>query len=638
MPEITFIFEGDKEKKVRAEALPGESLLDVARKFNVAIDAPCSGNGSCGKCRVRLVSGTLDSKKSIHLTEDEYAEGWRLACMSGASGEAVIQVPDIASAYKSRMKIADLSDEKETAIFHKTMASVRDAGIAFETSLKVLALDLGKPFSGSSDLDRLISAAGLDIGKTVIACEALRKLPSVSRENGFKLGCLVDCRGGLARILDVWNGSEALPVCGIAIDIGTTTVSAVLIDLESGKILAKASSGNGQIRFGADVINRIIEASRPGGLKKLQSAVIGETIAPIIEGMCRSAGIPGGRVYRLAVAANTTMNHLFLGVAPDYIRLEPYVPAFMSVKGLRAGDLGLGVFPEAELIIAPNIGSYVGGDITAGALSSMIWNSTEYSLFIDLGTNGELVLGNSEFMMSCACSAGPAFEGGDISCGMRATDGAIEACEIDEAAREPRLGVIGGGRPVGLCGSGLIDAIAEMFRCGIIDSSGKIIADDGRILVDGYGMKSYVLVRAEDSGTGRDIALSEADIDNFIRAKGAIFSAVRLMLSSLGFGVDALSRVIIAGGIGSGINIENAVRIGMLPDIPREHYSYIGNSSLTGACCMLLSDRAREKVEELASGMTYLELSSEPSYMEEFVASCFIPHTDSSLFPSSARP
>jgi uncharacterized 2Fe-2S/4Fe-4S cluster protein (DUF4445 family) len=595
MPEITFIFEGDKEKKVMAEALPDESLLDVARKFNVAIDAPCSGNGSCGKCRVRLVSGALHCEKSIHLTDDEYAEGWRLACISSASGEAVIEVPDIASAYKSRMKIADLSDEKETAIFEKTMASVREAGIAFDTSLKVFYIDLGKPFAGSSDLDRLIAAAGLDIGKTGISYEALIKLPSLSRADGFRLGCLVDCRGGFARIIDVWSGSESLPVCGIAIDIGTTTVSAVLIDLESRKILAKASSGNGQIRYGADVINRIIEASRPGGLKKLQFAVIGETIAPIIEGMCRSAGIPGNRVYRLAIAANTTMNHLFLGVAPDYIRLEPYVPAFMSVGGLRAGDLGLGVFPEAELIIAPNIGSYVGGDITAGALSSMIWNSPKYSLFIDLGTNGELVLGNSEFLMSCACSAGPAFEGGDISCGMRATDGAIEACAIDKATRELSFRVIGGGKPVGLCGSGLIDAIAELFRCGIIDSSGKIISDCGRTVVDEYCMKSYILVRAEASGTGRSIALSEADIDNFIRAKGAIFSAVRLMLSSLGFGIDALSRVIIAGGIGSGINIDNAVCIGMLPDIPRQLYSYIGNSSLTGACCMLLSDRGLAK-------------------------------------------
>lgn len=633
MPEITYTFDGGST--ITAQAVAGESILDLARKFNIAIDAPCSGNGSCGKCRVLLKEGEVESEKSRHITEDEYKEGWRLACRSFVSGDAVIYVPDIASAYKSRMKVADLSDKKETEIFDSTLEAVKAAGIKFGTSLKTLLIDLGEPVDGTADYDRIRAVLGFD--KLDISFVALKKLPSVLRESGFKIHCLVDVREGYARILDVWAGDLALPVCGIAVDIGTTTVSAVLMDINSGKILAKASSGNGQIRYGADVINRIIEASRPGGLGKLQDAILEETLIPIIESLCRSASVPGSRVYRLAVASNTTMNHLFLGITPDYIRLEPYVPAFMSLSGIHARELGLPVYPEAELIIAPNIGSYVGGDITAGTLSSIMWNSSELSLFIDLGTNGELVLGNNEFLMSCACSAGPAFEGGDISCGMRATDGAIDSLTIDENTLETSYTVIGGVKPVGLCGSGLIDTIAELYRCRIIDSRGKIIAASDRVITDAYGLKSFVFVRAADSASGRDLALSEADIDNFIRAKGAIFSAVRLMLASLGFEPDVLSKVIIAGGIGSGINIDNAVRIGMLPDIPRELYSYIGNSSLTGACCMLLSDEARDKVESLASNMTYLELSSEPRYMDEFVASCFIPHTQADLFPSSTR-
>lgn len=635
MPVITFKF--DFEPDVTAEALEGEKLLEVARRMNVAIDAPCSGNGSCGKCRVRLISGRLKSEASRHISPEDYADNWRLACGCQIEGDAEIYVPDIASAYKSRMKVADLSDEKETAIFNSTVSAVRDAGVGFTAKLQTVRLDMDAPelHDNRSDVDRLCDA--LDCTADSIPLRVLKRLPLIMRESGFSVNCLIKRDGHGVHVIDLWPGGEDRRVYGVAVDIGTTTVSAVLMDIHTGLIAAKASSGNGQIRYGADVINRIIEAGRDGGLKKLQDAVIKESINPIILNMCASAHVKPEHIYLMTVAANTTMEHLFIAVPPESIRLEPYVPVFMSFGGVRAGELGLPVFPDAEVICAPNIGSYVGGDITAGTLSSMIWDSDDYSLFIDLGTNGELVFGSRDFMMSCACSAGPAFEGGDISCGMRATDGAIESCTIDETTGAFNFGVIGGGRPVGLCGSGLIDTVAEMFRRRIIDHSGKIIAEDDRLLVDQYGQKSYLLVPREDSAADRDIAISEVDLDNFIRAKGAIFSAVRLMLRSLDFDIDVISRVLIAGGIGSGINMDNAVRIGMLPDIPREKYSYIGNSSLTGACCMLLSEEAEKKVSELASNMTYIELSSEPTYMDEFVSACFLPHTDSSLFPSSVR-
>ena len=317
--------------------------------------------------------------------------------------------------------------------------------------------------------------------------------------------------------------------------------------------------------------------------------------------------------------------------------MEPYVPVFMDFVGFYADDVNLPVNPNAELVIAPNIGSYVGGDITAGTLASMMWNSEEMALFIDLGTNGELVFGNSDFLMSCACSAGPAFEGGDISCGMRATDGAIESCTIDKETLKPTLGIVGpeGTKPIGLCGSGLIDMVAEMFRCGIINPLGKINVEGERIRTDEYGMKSYVIAFSDESETGREIALTEVDLDNFIRAKGAIFSAIKIMLESLDFPIEVITKVIIAGGIGSGINIKNAIRIGMLPDIEHEFYSYIGNSSLSGAYAMLISEEARDKVTELKNNMTYMELSSNPNYMDEFVASCFLPHTNAALFPSA---
>ena len=330
------------------------------------------------------------------------------------------------------------------------------------------------------------------------------------------------------------------------------------------------------------------------------------------------------------------MNHLFAGINADPLRTEPYIPAFFKTNSLFASDVGVDINKDAHIIMAPNIGSYVGGDITAGTLVSQIWNRPEFSLFIDLGTNGELVFGNSDFMMSCACSAGPAFEGGDISCGMRATDGAIEACTIDKETMEPTYKIVGdpGTKPVGLCGSGIIDVISELYICGIINPKGKFIREGKRIKHDKYGMGSYILAFEEEAGSVKDVEITEVDIDNFIRAKGAIFSAIRTMLTSLDFDVSMIDDVYVAGGIGSGINMQNAVNIGMFPDIPIEKFHYIGNSSLTGAYLMLLSTPAEKKTYELAANMTYMELSTVPIYMDEFVGACFIPHTDTSMFPT----
>ena len=623
---ITFRFESGES--VSIDANPGEKLLDVARKANVAIDAPCSGNGVCGKCRVRLASGALDAPINRHISEEEYAAGWRLACLASVVGDAEIEVPDIASAYRSRMKMADLSSPEEIAIFEDLRAQLEAAGVAFGSDLSFLPLTLSEPTLDDTmpDNERLLraveAATGVDESRIILPYSVLRDLSRVLRDSAFAVKCVISRDQDRVLIRDVLPQDSAAPLAGFA------------LDLETGKILAKASGGNGQIRYGADVINRIIESGKEGGRRRLQDAVVKESIIPMLSSMYRASGIDPRRVYRMVLAGNTTMNHLLLGLHADPIRMEPFVPSFFRAGDLYARDIGLKLNPMAELIVAPNIGSYVGGDITAGALVSMIWNSPEMSLFIDLGTNGELVFGNSEFLMSCACSAGPAFEGGDISCGMRATDGAIEACTIDKDTMEPAMTVVGDVPPAGICGSGIIDIIAELFRCGIIDGKGKIVREGPRILRDEHGMGSYVLAWQKDTGGVKDVVLNEVDIDNFIRAKGAIFSATETMLSSLGFDASVIERVYVAGGIGSGINMRNAVTIGMFPDIPLENFHYIGNSSQTGAYAMLLSSQAREKVFELSRSMTYLELSNEPGYMDAFVAACFLPHTDRELFPS----
>ena len=540
------------------------------------------------------------------------------------------------------MKTADLSSPEEVALFTAIQQDVQAAGIAFETGFRALPITLAEPTLDDTmpDDERLIWAIQEAVGveQVDLPYPVMVKLAGVLREFGFQVTVKGLLEGNRFSVLDL-TGPQDTGLYAAAIDIGTTTVSAVLAEMTTGKIVAKGSSGNGQIRYGADVINRIIEQGKPGGRKKLQDAIVKETLVPILANLCKAAGISAKSILQLCIAANTTMNHLFVGVDAAPVRMEPYIPSFFSWQGLRAGDLKLPANPLAPVRIAPNIGSYVGGDITAGVFASLIWNKPEFSLFIDLGTNGEIAFGSQDFLVSCACSAGPAFEGGDISCGMRATDGAIEACTMDKNTMEPTFHIVGeaGQKPVGLCGSGIIDTISELYRCGIINAKGLFVKDGPRVARDRHGMGRFILAHPQESATEREIALTEVDIDNFIRAKGAIFSAIETLLSAVDMTVECIDKVYVAGGIGSGINMKNAVNIGMFPDVPLEKFQYIGNSSLTGAYAMVLSDQAAEKVDEVAKNMTYMELSTHPGYMDSFVAACFLPHTNRQLFPHSVQ-
>jgi uncharacterized 2Fe-2S/4Fe-4S cluster protein (DUF4445 family) len=609
-------------------AEPEESLLETAQRAGVALDAPCGGGGTCGKCKVRIVSGSVSTKDAAaggSITAREFKEGWRLACISYPQSDLEVSVPETARAFQSRIKV---DGNIENAAFAKLREKLKTTWQDAHKGVKLVKVDLDPPTADNptADRERLLQKLGETICVPNVTLYALRKLPSVLRESNFSVYCVLrqpPHDSEKFTVIDVFSAKEKPPViAGLAIDIGTTTVSALLVDLSNGDILACGSAGNGQIRYGADVINRIIESSKPGGMVRLNQAVV-ECLCRLTAALCKKAAVTEGQIYRAAIAANTTMTHLFLGVSPEYVRLEPYTPAFFECGPLR-GDLPL--HPEADMLIAPSIGSYVGGDITAGVYSSMAFNTQGISLLVDLGTNGELVLGNEDFLMSCACSAGPAFEGGDISCGMRATDGAIEACVIDANTMEPQIKVIGneGQKPLGLCGSGLIDIVGELFRCGIINARGKFTKDGKRIRRDEWNGAAYIIAD--------QIALNETDIDNFIRAKGAVFSAIRTMLAVLDFDVNVIENVYVAGGIGGGINIQQAVRIGMLPNLPQEKYHYIGNSSLHGAYAILVSPEAAEIIQKTGRTMTYIELSTHPGYMDEFVAACFLPHTNGGLF------
>ena len=643
MFQVTFTFE-DRDPVV-VTAAPDSNLLQVAREANVAIDAPCSGNGSCGKCKVKLVTGELFSPQTGHISDEEYADGWRLSCGSKILSDVTVLVPDIASAYQSRMKTADLSSGEEIAVFEKIEADIRAAGIEFDNDFITMDVTMEEPTLDDTmpDNERLIWAIKAnfeaDLEQVILPYFVMRKLAKVLRESNFSVRVIGEHLGDVLKVYDVRPAADETPMIGMAVDIGTTTVAAVLVDLKTGKLLAKASTGNGQIRYGADVINRIVEQSKENGVKHLQDAIVKDTLRPLLAGLCASAKVKATQILRVCIASNTTMNHLLLGMDGQPVRMEPYIPSFFYIHDLKATDVGLNVNPSADLRIAPNIGSYVGGDITAGTLATLLWNKEEFSLFVDLGTNGEIVFGNQDFMMSCACSAGPAFEGGDISCGMRATDGAIEAVLLDVDTMEPTYTIVGdeGQKPVGLCGSGIIDMISELFRCGIVNAKGVFVREGRRIARDQHGMGRYILANPDESATGREISLTEVDIDSFIRAKGAIYSAIDTLLASMDMDASVLEHVYVAGGIGSGINMKNAINIGMFPAVELEKYEYVGNSSLAGAYAMVLSDQANAKVEELAQNMTYVELSTHPGYMDNFVAACFLPHTDGWRFPDSIQ-
>ncbi|MBQ4601106.1 MAG: DUF4445 domain-containing protein [Oscillospiraceae bacterium] len=636
---MKILFQMENAAAVAVDGQPGENLLELARRANVPMDAPCSGNGSCGKCRVKLLSGELEALPSRHITEEEFNLGWRLSCCCRVVGDCTVLVPDTASAYRSRIKTAGSTEAEELSVFPGFLSGI---GLAPDHPFLAPVVTMDPPSAADTapDSERLERAVKQATGaETVrIPYPVMKKLAAVLRQNGFRVCVKGMLESGCFVCMDITHpGDTALAAA--AVDIGTTTVSAAVCDLATGAVTAKGSAGNGQIRFGADVINRIIEAGKPGGRERLQSAIVEETLNPLLGALCKEAGIGENSLLRLAVGANTTMNHLLLGVDAQSIRMEPYIPGFFAWDGLTAGDIGLTANPLAPVVLAPNIGSYVGGDITAGILAARLWDSEELCLFIDLGTNGEIVFGNRDFLMGCACSAGPAFEGGDLSCGMRATDGAIEAVTID-AAMEPKLTVVGkpGQRPAGICGSGIIDAIAQLFRHGIINQRGQFVKEGSRIRRDRYGMGRYVLCEAADSATGREISINEVDMDNFIRAKGAIFSAIDVLLQSVGMTAQCIHRIYVAGGIGSGINMENAVAIGMLPDVQREKFRYIGNACLTGAYAMAVCDPAAALCRRVAANMTYLELSTHPGYMDAFVAACFLPHTNRALFPNQASP
>jgi uncharacterized 2Fe-2S/4Fe-4S cluster protein (DUF4445 family) len=621
----------------------GEVLLQAAREAGVHINASCGGSGVCGKCRVILESGEVDDGRSERLSAQDYAGGIRQACLSLVRSDLVLRVPGesaleaeslktaVPQRHRARMRIFDLNELKEEGIFRPPVQK--------------RCIELSHPSSTNNmaDAGRLIKGLEDQYGEhgLVIEMPVLRKLRRVLREKDFLVTVTLSrpVRSRFrTRLMDIQSGNWTHRNFGMAVDIGTTTVHGQLLDMRTGQILAEAGDYNAQISYGEDVISRIIHAEKPGGLQLMRSLIL-STINDIIEGLLDRAAVDGNEIHSITLAGNTTMTHLFLGLEPDNIRRAPYVPVSTFFPPLRAkDDMGLNLGSHTVALAFPAVSSYVGGDVVAGIMGSGMYRTEAHTLFIDVGTNAEIVIGNREWLACAACSAGPAFEGGGITHGLRATTGAIEDFSLNPQTLEPMNLTIGNKAPKGICGSGLIIIVATLFEHGIIDQRGKFLRniDTPRIREGANGFE-YVLAWKDEVGGGSDIVINEVDIDNFIRAKAAIYAGARTLLESVGLEPSDLEQIILAGAFGSYIDLDCAMLVGLLPELPLERITYVGNGSLMGARMSQLSNHIRQHVVNIVRRMTSFELSEAESFKDHYVASLFLPHTDLSLFPNARR-
>lgn len=626
---VTFLPEN-----ISVEVEQGTSIKQAAASIGIELKSTCGEEGTCGRCAVKVQGGKVINLGG-NLSSRLRKTGHVLACRTLVDGDVVVEIPK-ESRLDEHQVLVEQSPEKGI-LAEKELDLL--SGYEFDPICRTVYLELSPPTitENASDWTRLSAELRkhLHCQDIQIPLPILRTMAETLRGADWKVSVSVVRFRGSAHVVSIQPGDTTADSYGLAVDIGTTTVVAYLVNLSTGQVVGKAGTYNKQARYGDDVISRIIYANEPNGLERLHDAVVG-TINELIDKLCSEHQVNKANIHVVVTAGNTTMAHLFLALPPKYIRLDPYIPTAADLPPATAKELGLAINPEAWVFSFPAVASYVGGDIVSGILCTRVSRSDQMTLFIDIGTNGEMVLGNRDFMMACACSAGPAFEGGGITFGMRAMKGAIERIDIDPTSYEVSVQTIGNGKPIGICGSGLIDCIAKLRDVGIIDRTGKFQQVPSERFRMNDETPEFVLVWARDSGIDKDIVITEADVKNLIRSKGAVYAGIRSLLQMVAMDLEAIDRILIAGGFGNYLNLADAIKIGLLPDIPLEKYEFVGNTSVKGAQLCLLSQQAFEDALEIGRKMTYIELSVGTTFMDEFVSALFLPHTDLSLFPSVA--
>jgi uncharacterized 2Fe-2S/4Fe-4S cluster protein (DUF4445 family) len=663
----------------------GTTLSEAARLGGLDLNQPCGGQGRCGRCAVIVdtARSSVRRRSTIRLSAEDVEGGYALACQTMVEGEAWITVPPqeaierrlVTQKAAARIALPFDYDPRAHQSLRRYYLHLKPPDLADQTDdwarlCRELAREgVRDPLTSLPALQRLDGVLRGGDGEMDSAPPGER--PSLDTGDGSH-----DSAGGdglwpsshepwevtVVVSLDTWDQPAGPPVVlavlpgdqtsrnyGAAVDIGTTTVTVWLVDLLSGEVVAQAADYNGQIARGEDVISRIIYASKGDNLVEMQSLVV-RTINRLLENVCQHAGVRPDEVFKVTVAGNPTMIHLFLGISPAPIRFAPYTPVVNHVPTLSAAELGLGCHPQAVVDCLPGVASYVGADISSGVLSTRMDESPDLILFIDIGTNGETVLGNADWLVTCACSAGPAFEGAGVEHGMRATTGAIEEVWIDSRTFEPTYRVIGkeGQKPRGICGSGLLSLLAEMFITGVVDKRGNLNMElppgpDGRQRVrQGEHGPEYVVAWGEETALGHDITFTKVDIDNLMRAKAAIYAGFTVLAQSVGIDLADVSKMLIGGSFGQYINVEKGVQLGLLPDLPAppgsaspwDRFQFMGNTSIRGAYMALLRRDVRARLSDVARTMTYLELSADNTFYDAFTSALFLPHTDAARFPS----
>ena len=615
------------------EITKGYSVLDAAIAAGVFINSVCGGVGRCGKCKIiaKGKKGALEIEKSELITAAENKRGMSLACLTRVLGDIEVEIPA-----SSKVDIHQILERTEQV----HVEDIAPLIVKYHLQLDEPSLD-----NNISDLTRLkrslAKAANLDklpLENITAPINILHSLPELLRKNNWDVTITVVKTDDYIEIIYIEPGDTTLHHYGICVDIGTTTIVTELIDLNSGKSLATKSNYNKQKICGEDVLSRIMYAEEHG-VSKLQELVI-ENINFLINELINTAKeqqieIKKEEILYIVLAGNTTMTHMLLGLDPVYIRRDPYIPVLNTVPNLKARELNLDINPEAIVYCLPNRASWVGGDITADILASNLHHQNDLSLLIDVGTNGEVVLGNSDWLMACSCSAGPAFEGGEVRFGINASSGAIEKVLLTDDL-DIKYKTINNAPPKGICGSGLIDTLAELFTHKVLDRNGQFksidtprfkIVDDERVFIIAY---------ANETGFDhkQDIFITETDIKNIIRTKAAVFSACFLLLKLLGYTFDDVKNIFIAGGFGNYLDTKKAIMLGLLPDVPLEKFKFIGNGSLAGSYLTLLSEAKKYEAKEIFEKLTYMELSVRNDFYNEFVSALFLPHTNLELFPS----
>ena len=611
----------------------GTLVTEAASLAGIEIGQPCGGQGRCGRCAVQVESGAVRSRSTLRLSEMDIQEGYVLACQALVEGDVAVKV---------------LPGEK----VERRMTTERSVGAiaipagydpAAAQTIRRIPLTLIPPSMDdqTDDWGRFQRAlrAQADIPNLQISLNLLRKLGEVLRDAKWEVTAVIDTLPLQPRLIDLSPGHQSpdTALWGAAIDIGTTTVSVWLVDLRTGAVRAQVAEYNQQIARGEDVISRIIYASKNGHGAEMQKRVV-DTINELVARACKRVLADPQEIVKATIAGNSTMIHLLLNIPATSIRLNPFVTTINEIPALKAEDIGLELHPEATIDCLPGVASYVGADISAGVLSSGVDDSEMISLFMDIGTNGETVLGSREWLVTCACSAGPAFEGAGVLHGMRASKGAIEEVWVNSHTYEPTYRVIGGGKPRGLCGSGLISLLAELFLTGVLDKGGNLNTDllTERVREGKHGLE-YVIVWGSETKDGADIVITHVDIDNLVRAKAAIYAGFTVLADSVGLSLDAVEQVLIGGAFGKYINVEKAVEIGLLPDMPWEQFHFLGNTAVLGAYRSLLDQDIRVRISEIARRMTYIELSADNAFYDAFTSALFLPHTDLAKFPSVTR-